>query len=180
METIRNGVVDIRARPQLVDSNGAFERWDGQKGPGNLNAHACMERAIVLSRQYGIGCVAMANTNHWMRGGSYGWQAADAGVMGICWTNTLPNVPPFAEEGLPNYAQTGYVGIMATGGTPEATIAKLNADINAVVKNSAVDQRMRQLGYEPHTVAFADAPTFFKASIDGWAGMIRLTGISAE
>ena len=30
----------------------------------------------------------MANTNHWMRGGTYGWQAADAGVIGICWTNT--------------------------------------------------------------------------------------------
>jgi 3-dehydro-L-gulonate 2-dehydrogenase len=37
----------------------------------------------------------MANTNHWMRGGTYGWQAADAGVIGICWTNTMPNVPPW-------------------------------------------------------------------------------------
>ena len=35
------------------------------------------------------------NTNHWMRGGSYGWQAADAGVIGICWTNTLANLPPW-------------------------------------------------------------------------------------
>jgi 3-dehydro-L-gulonate 2-dehydrogenase len=30
-----------------------------------------------------------------MRGGSYGWQAADTGVIGICWTNTLPNLPPW-------------------------------------------------------------------------------------
>jgi 3-dehydro-L-gulonate 2-dehydrogenase len=37
----------------------------------------------------------MANTNHWMRGGTYGWQAAEAGVIGICWTNTMPNVPPW-------------------------------------------------------------------------------------
>ena len=54
-----------------------------------------MEAAIGLSRRYGIGCVALANTNHWMRGGTYGWQAADAGVIGICWTNTLPNLPPW-------------------------------------------------------------------------------------
>ena len=52
-------------------------------------------RAIALSREHGIGCVAMANTNHWMRGGTYGWQAADAGVIGMCWTNTMPNVPPW-------------------------------------------------------------------------------------
>jgi 3-dehydro-L-gulonate 2-dehydrogenase len=54
-----------------------------------------MERAIGLSREHGIGCVAMANTNHWMRGGTYGWQAAEAGVIGMCWTNTMPNVPPW-------------------------------------------------------------------------------------
>jgi 3-dehydro-L-gulonate 2-dehydrogenase len=74
---------------------GALERWDGQRGPGNLNAHGAMARAIALSRQHGIGCVAMANTNHWMRGGTYGWQAADVNVIGICWTNTMPNVPPW-------------------------------------------------------------------------------------
>jgi 3-dehydro-L-gulonate 2-dehydrogenase len=57
-----------------------------------------MERAIALARKHGMGCVALANTNHWMRGGSYGWQAADAGVIGICWTNTLPNLPPWGAS----------------------------------------------------------------------------------
>ena len=54
-----------------------------------------MDRTIALAREHGMGCVALANTNHWMRGGSYGWQAADAGMIGICWTNTLPNLPPW-------------------------------------------------------------------------------------
>ncbi len=95
---IRNGVIDVDAVPQCVASFGSLERWDGKSGPGNLNAYACMDRAIVLSREHGIGCVALANTNHWMRGGSYGWQAADAGVVGICWTNTLPNLPPWGAS----------------------------------------------------------------------------------
>lgn len=98
METIGNGVVDIHAQPSLVDTRGAFERWDGRRGPGNLNAYMCMERAIALAREHGIGCVALANTNHWMRGGSYGWQAADAGVIGVCWTNTMPNLPPWGAS----------------------------------------------------------------------------------
>ena len=54
-----------------------------------------MARALALGAAHGIGCVALAETNHWMRGGSYGWQAADAGAIGICWTNTLANVPPW-------------------------------------------------------------------------------------
>jgi 3-dehydro-L-gulonate 2-dehydrogenase len=52
-----------------------------------------MERTIALARQHGLGGVALANTNHWMRGGSYGWLAADAGLFAICWTNTLANLP---------------------------------------------------------------------------------------
>ena len=93
--TIRNGCVNPLAEPVVVAQFGGLERWDGQRGPGNLNAHAAMARGIGLSAEHGIGCVAMANTNHWMRGGTYGWQAADRGVIGICWTNTMPNLPPW-------------------------------------------------------------------------------------
>jgi 3-dehydro-L-gulonate 2-dehydrogenase len=98
MDMIRLGVIDVSATPVRVASAGALERWDGRRGPGNLNAHACMDAAIALSRQNGIGCVALSNTNHWMRGGNCGWQAADAGVIGICWTNTLANMPPWGAS----------------------------------------------------------------------------------
>ena len=95
VEMIYNGSIDVHARAERVGSFGSLERWDGRRGPGNLNAYRAMERAIVLARENGIGCVALANTNHWMRGGTYGWQAVEAGMIGICWTNTLPNLPPW-------------------------------------------------------------------------------------
>lgn len=98
MEMIRIGVIDVNAEPVRVASGGALERWDGRSGPGNLNAYYCMDAAIALSREHGVGCIALANTNHWMRGGSYGWQAAEAGVIGICWTNTLANLPPWGAS----------------------------------------------------------------------------------
>src|ERR1035438_2326063 len=92
---VRNGSIDVQAEPKRLGGFGALERWDGCKGPGNLNAQACMDRAMALSREHGLGCVSLANTNHWMRGGAYGWQAAEAGFIGICWTNTMPNLPPW-------------------------------------------------------------------------------------
>lgn len=95
---VQSGVVSVHAEAARVASFGSLERWDGHCGAGNLNAYASMEGAILLAHQHGIGCVALANTNHWMRGGSYGWQAADAGVIGICWTNTLPNLPPWGAS----------------------------------------------------------------------------------
>jgi 3-dehydro-L-gulonate 2-dehydrogenase len=92
-ESVANGSVDVLAEPTRVAGLGAMERWDGHRGIGNLNARDCMQRAIVLAKEHGIGGVALANTNHWMRGGSYGWQAAEQGLFAICWTNTLANLP---------------------------------------------------------------------------------------
>jgi 3-dehydro-L-gulonate 2-dehydrogenase len=91
--TIQNGVVDPGASPSLVSAFGAIERWEGNLGPGNLNAYASMQRALELARAHGIGAVFLAHTNHWMRGGTYGWQAAGQGCFAVSFTNTLPNVP---------------------------------------------------------------------------------------
>lgn len=95
MKSIDKGCVDVEAVPVLTQSFGFFERYDGKKGPGNLNAYTCMERTIELARQHTIGCVALSNTNHWMRPGNYGLMAAEKNCIGILWTNTVPNMPPW-------------------------------------------------------------------------------------
>lgn len=95
VSTIRDGLVDCDAEPVPDGNNGLIEQWDGKRGPGVLNAEICMNRAMSLAREHGIGCVALRNTNHWMRGGTYGWQAAEAGFIGICFTNTIANLPPW-------------------------------------------------------------------------------------
>ncbi len=98
VEYIDKGYIDLKAKPTKVEGMGAFERWNGNLGLGNVNAKLAMDRAIELARANGMGCVAMANTNHWLRGGSYGWQAAEAGCVGICWTNTQPNMPAWGAS----------------------------------------------------------------------------------
>ena len=90
---INENFIDVHAEPELKRSLGAIEQWDGKLGPGPLNAISCTDRAIALAKESGIGCVALANTNHWMRGGTYGWRAAKDGFGFIGWTNTLGNLP---------------------------------------------------------------------------------------
>lgn len=79
--------------PSLSQKTGSIEQWNGNLGPGPLNASFATDRAIELSLENGIGMVALSNTNHWMRGGTYGWQAARKGFVLICWTNTCQNMP---------------------------------------------------------------------------------------
>jgi 3-dehydro-L-gulonate 2-dehydrogenase len=95
---IDSGAIDVHATAAVSAQVGLVERWDGKRGPGNLNAYACMDRAVKMAREHGLGCVALSNTTHWMRGGSYGWQAAEAAMIGICWTNTLPNLPAWGDR----------------------------------------------------------------------------------
>lgn len=93
VQYVKEGLVHPDAEPALLEKNGFLETWTGNLGAGMYNATACMQRAIELAQANGIGCVAIQNTNHWMRGGTYGWQAANAGCIGICFTNAIAGMP---------------------------------------------------------------------------------------
>ncbi|WP_394524802.1 3-dehydro-L-gulonate 2-dehydrogenase [Lacrimispora sp. JR3] len=93
IEYLQKGSIDPSVSAECENRMGAFERWNGNRGFGPLNAKKAMDRAVELAKEFGIGLVALGNNNHWMRGGSYGWQAADQGCIGICWSNTCPNMP---------------------------------------------------------------------------------------
>lgn len=89
--------IDYHTQPEKIDSFGALEQWDGNMGVGLVNAHISMQRAMELADENTIGCVGLSNTNHWMRGGAYALQAAEAGYIGICWTNTTRLMPPWGS-----------------------------------------------------------------------------------
>src|SRR5207237_10438384 len=86
------------SEPETLSRDGVTENWDGHLAPGMYTATLAMRRAITLAKENSMGCVAVKNTNHWMRGGTYGWQAADAGYIGICVTNTIANMPPWGGK----------------------------------------------------------------------------------
>ena len=113
---LENKQIDFRAKPEKIEGFGALERWDGKMGVGLVNAHFCMQRATELAEIHGIGCVGLSNTNHWMRGGAYALQAAEAGYIGICWTNTTRLMPPWgsAEKKIGNNPMA--IGIPREGG----------------------------------------------------------------
>ena len=98
IDYIKKGIIKIDAEAEKVTSFGNIERWDGKLGAGILNATKCTNRAIELAKEYGMGMVALRNTNHWMRGGTYGKIAANANCISILFTNTKPNMPPWGGK----------------------------------------------------------------------------------
>ena len=95
IQYVKDNVIDIAAEPEALTSEGVIEHWDGHLAPGMYTATLATKRAAVLAKKNGFGCVTVKNTNHWMRGGTYGWQAAEEDCIAICSTNTISNMPPF-------------------------------------------------------------------------------------
>jgi 3-dehydro-L-gulonate 2-dehydrogenase len=98
IKSIGEGLISVDAEPEVENSKGSFESWDGHLAPGMYTATKAVERSAAMAKENGIGLVAVRNTNHWMRGGTYGWQAADKGCIAICGTNSIANMPPWGGK----------------------------------------------------------------------------------
>ena len=98
LKYIDDGDIKIGVKEEVVFSLPFFERWDCKMGLGPLFAKKGMTRAISLAKESGIGVVALKNNNHWMRGGYFAELASKEGLIGICWSNTTANMPPWGAK----------------------------------------------------------------------------------
>jgi 3-dehydro-L-gulonate 2-dehydrogenase len=98
VDYIGKGWVDVNAEPTLMTSLGTMEIYNGNLGPGITNGLFAMNRATEIAAKNGLGLVSLNNTTHWMRGGAFGWQAAEKGFIGICWTNTESCMPAWGSK----------------------------------------------------------------------------------
>jgi tripartite-type tricarboxylate transporter receptor subunit TctC len=71
-------------------------------------------------------------------------------VSGDNRVESLPDVPTFAEAGLPEYTAVGWFGMMVPAGTPPEVIAKLSEAANKVAKRPEVLDAMKKQGVKPY------------------------------
>ena len=96
---MESGLCDARVtQAERVSGFGALEVWDAHFGVGPLIAEQVTRRAIELAQAHGVGCVALRNNHHWLRAGRYGLMMADAGMLGICMTNTCMNLVAYGAK----------------------------------------------------------------------------------
>ena len=98
IRTIESGMCDASVLEiEKVSGVGALEVWDAKNGIGPLMADQAAERAIELAKAHGIGCAALRNNSHWLRAGRFALKMAQAGLCGICFTNTCQNLAPWGS-----------------------------------------------------------------------------------
>ena len=92
----------------------------------------------------------------------------------------LANLPTVAEQGLPGFDSTSWVGVVAPIRTPPAVTAKLIAEVEKVVKSPDIAARITELGSQPGTAFGKDFARFMEAETAKWAAVIKASGARAE
>jgi tripartite-type tricarboxylate transporter receptor subunit TctC len=92
----------------------------------------------------------------------------------------LPDVPTFAEAGLPGYESVGWFGVVAPAGTPAPIVAKLNAGIVEALQDPDIRQRALSAGAIPASTTPDGFGAMIRSEIAKWSKVIAEAGIKPE
>jgi tripartite-type tricarboxylate transporter receptor subunit TctC len=89
----------------------------------------------------------------------------------------LPDVPTFAEAGLPGYELRIWTGILAPAGTPQRILRKLNLAIQTVLRTSEVAQEIADEGGTTTLMTPGEFGSFLDAERQRWGALVEESGI---
>ena len=90
----------------------------------------------------------------------------------------IPDVPTYGEMGYPNVYSGSWVGFFAPAKTPDAVVDKLNAEINALIKEPDSLERLAKAGFDPVAKTVAEGNAYFKSEVESWGKMVKAVGFS--
>ena len=92
----------------------------------------------------------------------------------------LPDVPTFAEAGLPGLETGNWIGISAPAGTPPAVIEKLNKAIATILEMPDVQKQLAARGAHADIMTPAEFAKYIDDETATWTGIVKARGIKAE
>jgi tripartite-type tricarboxylate transporter receptor subunit TctC len=129
----------------------------------------------LLAGQVQMAFVALAPAIGYLRAG----KLRGLGVTSAKRMDVLPDIPPLGDF-VPGYEGSGWLGVCAPRNTPVAIIDTLNTDINAVMAEPAMHERLVGLGIEPDSMTPAEFGKLIAEAADKWAKVIKFAKISIE
>jgi len=92
----------------------------------------------------------------------------------------LPDLPTIAESGYPGFDALAWNGVLVPAATLQAVVQRLNAEINAILKDADVVQRMHAAGFDLVGGTPEDFSALIKAESEKWAPVIRKAGVKVD
>ena len=110
-------------------------------------------------------------------------QAGKLRVLGVASEKrsaVYPQAPTLAEQGLPSVVGYGWFGFIAPAGTPRAVVQRLQTEVNQVLADPGVRQRLLALGLEPKGSTGPEFAAFIDGESTKWGEVIRKAGIKGD
>jgi tripartite-type tricarboxylate transporter receptor subunit TctC len=95
-------------------------------------------------------------------------------------TDAMPDLPTFAESGYPGFEALAWNGLFAPAAMPAATVERINADVNAVLREPAVRELLHKQGLVPGGGTSAAFKAYIEQESRTWGAIIRRNGITID
>ena len=92
----------------------------------------------------------------------------------------LPDVPTFIESGVPDFVVNSWVGIFAPAKTPSAIVTRLNTELNAVLNDATVREKLRLMGIEATPGSAEQFNSEIKRDLARYGQVVKSAGIRIE
>jgi tripartite-type tricarboxylate transporter receptor subunit TctC len=102
------------------------------------------------------------------------------GVTTLKRMDTMPNLPTIAESGVPGFEASTWHGLVAVAGTPRAVTARLNTEVNAVLRDPQVSKFLESQGAIIEGGTAEKFAGFIKSEIPKWAKVIKESGARVD
>jgi tripartite-type tricarboxylate transporter receptor subunit TctC len=110
---------------------------------------------------------------------------AESGKLRLLAVTTAQRLPqystiPTIAESYPGFEATAWQMILVTAGTPKAIVDKIYAASAAALRESDVQERLRNLGVQPVGSTPEESAAFLRSEMKKWAEVIRVSGAKIE
>ncbi len=95
-------------------------------------------------------------------------------------STALPDVPTFIESGVPDFVVNSWVGLLAPAKTPAAIVARLNSELNAVLNDATVREKLRLMGIDATPGSAEQFGNEIKRDLARYGQVVKAAGIRVE
>ena len=92
----------------------------------------------------------------------------------------LPDLPTIAESGYPGFEAVGWIGMAAPARTPQAVLDKLNTELNRMLNDDTVKERLNTLAFTPVDGSRKEFGDYIKTEIAKWGKAIKESGARVD
>jgi tripartite-type tricarboxylate transporter receptor subunit TctC len=95
-------------------------------------------------------------------------------------SSIIPELPPLAEAGVPGFEAVGWFGVFGATATPKAVVDRMNATVNAVMRDADMRERLVAQGADALSGTPEDLRRYLSAEVEKWGRIIREMNLRAD